>query len=88
MVARPDACTTTASFDNGTGCTLIVPICVDGRGSGSSTELYCTRLGAFRVFQSHANAHQAQFLGAAVVRNGQGGAKPLPNESRLIKLSR
>jgi len=35
QLARPDACTTTDGFDNWTGCTIIVPLCVDGRGNGS-----------------------------------------------------
>ena len=87
VVARADACTTTDGLDNWTGCTLVVPICVDGRGSGTSTDLYCVRFGVFRVSQSHQNAHQAVFLGAGVVRDGQGGHKPVANETRLIKLS-
>jgi Flp pilus assembly protein TadG len=88
VVARGDACTTTDGFDNWTGCTIVVPICADGQGSGNSTELYCVRFGLFRVSQSHQNAHEAVFLGAAVVRDGQGGPKPVANEARLIKLSR
>jgi hypothetical protein len=87
VVARADACTTTDGFDSWTGCTIIVPICVDGRGTGTSADLYCVRFGAFRVTQSHQNAHEAVFLGGVVVRDGQGGGKPLPNEARLIKLS-
>lgn len=87
VVARSDACTTTEGFDNWTGCTIVVPICVDGRGTGSGADLYCVRFGVFRVSQSHQNAHEAVFLGAAVVREGQGGGKPVPNEARLIKLS-
>jgi Putative Flp pilus-assembly TadE/G-like len=88
VVARGDACTTTDGFDNWTGCTIIVPMCVDGQGSGTSTQLYCVRFGLFRVSQSHQNAHEAVFLGAAVVRDGQGGGRPVANEARLIKLSR
>jgi hypothetical protein len=88
VLARPDACTTTEGFDNWTGCTLIVPLCVSGRGNGSNADLYCERFGAFRISQSHQNAHQAVFLGGAVVRTGQGGGKPAPNEPRLIKLTR
>ena len=87
VVARSDACTTTDGFDNWTGCTIVVPICVDGRGNGTSTDLYCIRFGIFRVSQSHQNAHEAVFLGAAVVRDGQGGHRPVANEARLIKLS-
>lgn len=87
VVARPDACTTTDGFDNWTGCTIIVPLCVDGRGNGSSADLYCVRFGAFRVYQPHQNTHEAVFLGAAVVRNGQGGGRPVANEARVIKLS-
>jgi Flp pilus assembly protein TadG len=87
VVARGDACTTTDGFDNWTGCTIVVPICVDGRGNGTSTDLYCVRFGVFRVSQSHQNAHEATFLGAGVVRDGQGGGKPVANEARLIKLS-
>jgi hypothetical protein len=87
VVARADACTTTDGFDNWTGCTIVVPICVDGRGTGSGTDLYCVRLGVFRVSQTHSNAHEAVFLGGAVVSEGQGGGKPVPNEARLIKLS-
>ncbi|HET9771182.1 MAG TPA: pilus assembly protein TadG-related protein [Acidimicrobiia bacterium] len=88
VVARADACTATEGFDNWTGCTIVVPICVDGRGTGSGADLYCVRLGVFRVSQSHQNAHEAVFVGAAVVSEGQGGGKPVPNEARLIKLSR
>ncbi len=39
QMARPDACTTTDGFDNWTGCTLIVPLCVAGRGNGSNADL-------------------------------------------------
>jgi hypothetical protein len=60
---------------------------VDGRGSGSSVDLYCVRFGAFRVYQPHQNTHEAVFLGAAVVKNGHGGQKPVANEARVIKLS-
>jgi Flp pilus assembly protein TadG len=88
QVARSDACTTTDGFDNWTGCTIIVPICVAGQGSGTSTQLYCVRFGVFKVSQSHQNAHDAVFLGAGVVQDGQGGGKPVANEARLIKLSR
>jgi len=87
VVARGDACTTTDGFDNWTGCTIIVPMCVDGQGSGTSTQLYCVRFGLFRVSQSHQNAHEAVFLGAGMVRDGQGGHRPVANEARLIKLS-
>jgi Flp pilus assembly protein TadG len=86
-VARSDACTTTESFDSWTGCTIIVPICVNGRGNGSSAELYCVRFGVFRVSQSHQNAHEAVFLGGGVVTNGRGGGRPVANEARVIKLS-
>ena len=87
VVARGDACTTTDGFDNWTGCTIVVPICTNGQGSGNSTQLYCVRFGLFQVSQSHQNAHEAVFLGAGVVRDGQGGHKPVANEARLIKLS-
>jgi len=87
VVARGDACTTTDGFDNWTGCTIVVPICTAGQGSGTSAQLYCVRFGVFRVSQSHQNAHEAVFLGAGVVRDGQGGHKPAANEARLIKLS-
>jgi Flp pilus assembly protein TadG len=87
IVARSDACTTTDGFDNWTGCTILVPLCVDGRGNGHNTDLYCVYLGVFRVYQSHSNAHEAVFLGGAVIRTGQGGRKPVPNEARVIKLS-
>ncbi len=87
QLARPDACTTTDGFDNWTGCTIIAPLCVDGRGNGSGADLYCVRFGAFRIYQSHQNAHEAVFLGAAVVKSGQGGHKPVSNEARVIKLT-
>jgi Flp pilus assembly protein TadG len=87
QVVSPDACTTTDGFDNFTGCTIVVPICVQGQGSGTSVQLYCVDFGVFRVSQSHANAHDAVFVGAGVVQDGQGGGKPLANEARLIKLT-
>jgi Flp pilus assembly protein TadG len=87
QLARPDACEDKTDFDTSDGCTILVPVCVDGRGTGSHADLYCVKFGAFRVYQSHPNAHEAVFLGAAVVRNGQGGAKPVANEARVIKLS-
>jgi hypothetical protein len=87
QVARPDACTTKDGFNNWTGCTIIVPLCAGGRGNGSNADLYCVRFGAFRVYQSHQNAHEAVFLGATVVKNGQGGHKPVSNEARVIKLT-
>jgi len=87
QVVGGDACTTTDDFDNFTGCTIVVPICVDGQGSGSSIQLYCVDFGVFQVSQSHANAHEAVFIGAGVVQDGPGGGKPLANEARLIKLT-
>ncbi|MEW6474954.1 MAG: pilus assembly protein TadG-related protein [Actinomycetota bacterium] len=87
VVARGDGCGTTEGFDNWTGCTLVVPICVTGRGTGSGAEFYCVRFGVFRVSQSHANSHEAVFLGGGIVRSGQGGGKPVANEARVIKLS-
>jgi len=86
-VVRSDACTTTDGFDNWTGCTIVVPICVQGQGSGSGVQMYCVHFGVFSVSQSHANAHQAVFLGAGVIQDGPGGGKPVANEARLIKLS-
>lgn len=87
VVAGPNACTTTGGFGTAAGCTLVVPICVDGNGTGSSVEFYCVRFGIFRVSQTRSNAHQGVFLGAGVVRNGQGGGRPIANEARVIKLS-
>lgn len=87
VVAGGDGCTSTEGFDNWTGCTLAVPMCVNGRGTGSGAEMYCIRFGLFRVSQSHANSHEAVFLGGGIVRSGQGGGRPLANEARLIKLS-
>ncbi len=49
--------------------------------------LYCAHFGAFRIYQPRQNTHQAVFLGAASVKNGQGGGKPVANETRIIKLS-
>lgn len=86
-LARPDACTTKEGFDTSGGCTLVVPMCVDGRGQGHNADLYCVRFGAFRIYQAHANRHEAVFLGPAVVTTGQGGGKPVANEARVIKLT-
>jgi hypothetical protein len=87
VVAGPGGCTTTDDFDTAAGCTLIVPICVDGNGTGTAVEFFCVRFGVFHVSQSNANSHEAVFLGAGVVRNGQGGGRPVANEARVIKLS-
>ena len=88
IVARADGCTSTDGFNTSAGCTLIVPICVDGNGTGTAVEFYCVRFGIFRVSQSNANSHEAVFLGAGIVRSGQGGGRPVANEARVIKLSR
>jgi Flp pilus assembly protein TadG len=87
QVVGGNACTTDADYDNSAGCTMVVPICVQGQGSGSSIQLYCVTFGVFEISQSHANAHEAVFDGAGVVQDGAGGGKPLANEARLIKLS-
>lgn len=87
VLVSPDACTTTEGFDNWTGCTIVIPLCVNGRGNGSNADLYCVRFGVFRVSQSHQNSHEAVFLGGGVVQEGQGGGRPVANEARVIKLS-
>jgi hypothetical protein len=87
VVTGPNGCTTTDGFDTSAGCTLIVPICVDGNASGTAVEFYCVRFGVFHVSQSHANSHEGVFLGAGIVRSGLGGGRPLANEARVIKLS-
>lgn len=70
------------------GCTLIVPLCDQSNGgTGSSFQMHCDRMGAFRIVNSSANSHDGVFLGNAVVTGGQGGGRPLPGEVRMIKLT-
>lgn len=87
VLARPDACTDKSQLDTTAGCTIIVPMCVDGEGQGSSMAMFCVRFGAFHVYQVASNEHDARFLGAAVVTSGAGGSRPVANEARVVRLS-
>lgn len=87
ILARPDACTDKTQLDTTAGCSIIVPMCVDGIGQGNSMEMFCVRFGAFRVYKTASNRHDAVFLGAAVVASGAGGGRPVANEARVIRLS-
>lgn len=76
------------SLDN---CVLVIPLCIQNNGEkGAKLELYCVRLGAFRIIDtgrgSSGNAHDGIFLGEVVVTEGQGGGLPVPGEARLIRL--
>jgi hypothetical protein len=83
LVASRDGCSST----NLDSCILLVPICVDGRGSGSSIELYCVAVGAFLVRQVSANEHTGVLQPGAVGVGGDAGSGvPDPTSVRVYKL--
>lgn len=90
VLLDPDSCAN-GDLDD---CVLVVPICVDGRGNGSNTDLYCVRFGAFTVADTGSgnsgNRHHIALLGDAIelLGEGAGGGPPVLNELRIIKLTR
>lgn len=87
VIAGQPGCTG-GQLDN---CVLVIPLCVDSNGqSGTNLELYCVRLGAFRIIDTGSgnsgNSHDGIFVGEAILSEGQGGGLPIPGEARLIKL--
>jgi Flp pilus assembly protein TadG len=68
-------------------CILLVPICSDGRGQGSSTQLYCVGWGSFLVHQTGANKHTGDFRGAADAIGGPTGTgDPNAGTVNVVKL--
>lgn len=90
ILSDPSSCTN-GDLDE---CILVVPMCVDGRGNGSNTELMCIRFGAFKIADTgnggSGNRHHVAFLGDAsvVVGEGAGGGAPALGELRVIKLTK
>jgi hypothetical protein len=88
QLALPSACSDNTGIDQPGGCSMILPLCTDGTGSGSHTQLYCVRWGAFLITPV-GNDHDGLFLGEANVSGGgQGGGIPIAGEARYIKLTR
>lgn len=82
QVAGDTACHDTV-LDN---CVLLVPLCVDGSGQGSSVQLYCVGFGAFQITQTSANKHSGTLLPGAIATSGQTGGNPGADSVREIKL--
>jgi Flp pilus assembly protein TadG len=75
-------------------CILVVPICIDGQGTGGNAELFCIRFGAFRVVDTGSggsnNRHHVALISPEdpIITEGQGGGLPVDNEElRIIKLT-
>ncbi|MBV8690014.1 MAG: hypothetical protein JO367_03670 [Actinobacteria bacterium] len=67
-------------------CILLVPLCVDGQGQGSSVQLYCVGFGAFQISQTSANKHTGTLLPGAIATSGQTSGNPGADSVREIKL--
>ena len=83
LVASENGCLGT-NLDN---CYLIVPICANGRGTGSGVQLYCVAWGTFLMHEINANKHTGQFVGGFDATGGQTGTgDPSAGTVNVVKL--
>ena len=77
-----------SSLSGGTGCVLVLPICIDSNGAGGiNGSLYCVGYGAFQLLSSQANSQNFAFLGLANATSGiTGTGNPDANGVNVVSL--